>query len=87
MSVGCPIVTTATTAMPEFIVSGNNGYITNDPLEMRERLEELIKNPELGRKIGEAGRQTVIEKFGQERFLYEWDQILRKVADCPPGKL
>lgn len=87
MSVGCPIVTTATTAMPEFIQDGVNGFITNDPVVMRERLIELIKNPELGKKIGNAGRQTVIEQFGQKRFLKEWDDVFQKVARCPTGSL
>ncbi len=86
MSVGCPIVTTATTAMPEFIKDGENGFITNDPVEMRERLEELIKDPKLGKKIGDAGRQTVIKQFGQQRFLDEWNDIFQKVARCPVGR-
>jgi len=87
MSVGCPIVTTATTAMPEFIVDGVNGFITNDPVTIKRRLLELIDNPELGKKIGEAGRQTVIEQFGQQRFLDEWNEVLWRVASCPPGRL
>jgi glycosyltransferase involved in cell wall biosynthesis len=86
MSVGCPIVTTATTAMPEFIKDGVNGFITNDPKIMRERLEELIADPELGKKIGDAGRETVLKQFGQQRFLDEWNKAFWKVAECPPGK-
>lgn len=86
MSVGCPIVTTATTAMPEFIEDGVNGFVTNDPVVMRERLEELIKDPELGKKIGDAGRETIIEQFGQERFLNEWNEVLWKTAKCPSGR-
>jgi len=38
-------------------------------------------------EIGAAGRQTVIEQFGQERFLKEWNEVLYKVANCPPGGL
>ena len=86
MSVGCPIVTTATTMMPEFIVDGVNGFITNDPKVMRQRLEELISNPELGAKIGAAGRQTVMEQFGQQRFLDEWNEAFWKVARSPAGR-
>lgn len=80
MSVGCPIVTTATTAMPEFIQDGVNGFITNDPIVMRERLKQLIDDPELGKKIGDAGRKTIIEQFGQERFLNEWNEVFWKVV-------
>lgn len=86
MSVGCPIVTTATTMMPEFIQDGINGFMTNDPQVMHNRLKELIDNPELGRQIGEAGRNTVIEKFGQQKFLDKWDQAFWKTAKCPTGR-
>lgn len=87
MSVGCPIVTTATTTIPDFIENGENGFITNDPVAMKERLEELIKNPDLGKKIGDAGRKTIIKEFGQGRFLQEWDDVFQKVARCPVGRL
>jgi len=85
MSVGCPIVTTATTAMPEFIEDGVNGFITNDPVTMKERLQELIADQDMAREIGVAGRKTVLEKFGQHRFLDEWNEAFWKVAKCPAG--
>jgi len=87
MSVGCPVVTTATTAMPEFIVDGVNGFISNDPMVLRKRLLELIDDQELGQKMGQEARRTVIEQFGQQRFLDEWNDVLYKTACCPPGQL
>jgi len=86
MSVGCPIVTTATTMMPEFIVDGVNGFITNDPQTMRERLEQLISDKELAKQIGAAGRETVLQQFGQQRFLDEWNEAFWKTAGCPAGR-
>ena len=86
MSVGCPIVTTATTAMPEFIEDGVNGFITNDPVTMKERLQELIADQDMAREIGVAGRKTVLEKFGQQRFLDQWNEAFWKVAKCPAGR-
>lgn len=79
MSVGCPIVTTATTAMPEFIEDRVNGFVTNDPVVMRERLQQLINNPDLGKKIGSAGRETVLKHFGQQQFLDKWNEAFWKV--------
>ncbi len=87
MSVGCPIVTTATTAMPEFIEDNVNGFITNDPVAMRERLQQLIDDPELGKRIGQAGRQTVLKHFGQQQFIDAWNEAFWKVARCPAGRL
>jgi len=86
MSVGCPIVTTATTAMPEFIKDGVNGFITNDPKTMKERLRQLMNDPELGKKIGNAGRQTIIEQFGLQKFLDEWNKTFWKVIRYPIRK-
>jgi hypothetical protein len=87
MSVGCPVVTTATTMMPEFIEDGVNGFITNDPVTMNERLKELINDPNMARTIGAAGRETVVQQFGQERFLKEWNEAFWKTAECPTGRL
>lgn len=86
MSVGCPIVTTATTSIPEFIEDGVNGFMTNDPKVMRERLETLIKDPDMGKEIGAAGRKTVLEQFGQQQFLDSWNKAFWKTAQCPAGR-
>ncbi len=87
MSVGCPIVTTATTAMPEFIKDGENGFITNDPKVMRERLVDLIEDKDMALEIGAAGRETVLKQFGQQQFLDAWNEVLWKTAKCPTGRL
>ncbi len=86
MSVGCPIVTTATTTIPEFIKNGVNGFITNDPVIMRQRLEELIDDQEMALEIGAAGRKTVLEQFSQQQFLDKWNEVFWKVAQSPTGQ-
>lgn len=86
MSVGCPIVTTATTSMPEFIKDGVNGFITNDPISMKEKLKDLIENHDMALEIGAAGRKTVLEQFGQQQFVDAWNRAFRKVSECTTGK-
>lgn len=76
MAVGVPIVTTATCMMPDIIQNGTNGFITNDPKELRQSLIAILQNPELGREMGEKGRQTVIDMFGLDRFVSEWNEVL-----------
>lgn len=80
MSVGLPVVSTATTSIPEFIEDGVNGFCTNDHHRMRECLELLLKDQKLAKEIGERGRQTVIEKFGLDRFVNEWNDVFNEVA-------
>lgn len=86
MSVGCPIVTTATTSIPEFIEDGVNGFITNDPVVMKERLKELIADKDMALEIGAAGRETVLKQFGQQQFLDAWNKAFWKVARCAAGR-
>ncbi|KKN58713.1 hypothetical protein LCGC14_0549490 [marine sediment metagenome] len=86
MSVGCPVVTTATTAMPEFIENGVNGFITNDPVTMKEHLKDLIEDHDMALEIGAAGRETVLKQFGQQQFIDAWNEAFWKVANCPAGK-
>lgn len=86
MSVGCPIVTTATTSIPEFIKNGENGFITNDPTAMKAYLKDLIEDKDMALEIGAAGRKTVLEKFGQQQFLDAWNKAFWKVAECPTGQ-
>ncbi len=86
MSVGCPIVTTATTSIPEFIKNGVNGFITNDPIEMKKHLVELIEDKDMALEIGAAGRETVLKQFGQKQFIDAWNEAFRKVSECPTGR-
>ncbi len=69
MSVGCPIVTTATTSLSDIIKDGVNGYISHNPDELREKLIFLLENPEKGLELGMKARETIKENFGIETFV------------------
>ncbi len=69
MSVGCPIVTTATTSLPDIIEDGINGYISHDPNELREKLIFLLENPEKGLELGVKARETIKENFDIKTFV------------------
>lgn len=78
MSCGCAVVTTETCAIPSFIEHGINGFMSNDETKLREYCEELLANPQLAAKMGHAARKTVEEKFSEQRFVTEWNQIFDK---------
>lgn len=78
MSCGCAVVSTATCEIPNIIKHGENGFISNDEGELRQYIDTLLNNPELAKKMGESARQTVIEKFSEERFINEWNNIFDK---------
>ena len=75
MSCGCAVVSTATCAIPEIIKNGENGFCTNDKAEMRSFLEKLLIDNELVQCLGIAARQTIVNKFGMDSFVSNWNEV------------
>jgi glycosyltransferase involved in cell wall biosynthesis len=86
MSCGCAVVTTNTSAIPDIIVHGKNGFLVppHKPHKMKEYIEFLFTHPDVAKSMGEEARKTVVEKFSMKRFVGEWNFILRKVANETP---
>jgi hypothetical protein len=92
MSIGMPVVALATTALPDVIQDGVNGYISTDPDVLVDRMKSLIADPELARMLGQRAQQTARERFGLDRFRAEWDDTLHaaieqttRAAPAPAG--
>jgi glycosyltransferase involved in cell wall biosynthesis len=78
MACGCAVVSTDTCDIPNIIKHGVNGFLSNDEGELRGYLDQLLANPELAAKMGQAARETIKEKFSEERFINEWNDIFDK---------
>ena len=63
MAVGVPAVVTEVDGSPEAILDGVNGFIVKpkDVETMAQRVIQLIRDPDLRRKMGEEGRKRVAE--------------------------
>lgn len=81
MMVGLPALCFAVTEHPRVIQDGVNGFISNNLLELEERMHILLRDPALAREIGRAGQQVVRERYNIQRFVRDWDQTLREVAE------
>jgi len=88
MEIGLPVVALATTELVTVIKDGINGFIDTNVERLIHRMRELLADPEEARLIGEAGRRTVRERFGLERFITDWEAAfeealaLREVVPC-----
>jgi glycosyltransferase involved in cell wall biosynthesis len=79
MASGKPLVGTRVGGIPEIIDHGQTGYLVDrrDSAAMANRILELLRDPDLRRRMGEAGRQVAVDKFnhktnvGQLLKLYE----------------
>lgn len=65
MAHGKPIVATKVGGIPELVDDGISGFLTarGDCEAAAEKLEKLVHDPELRRRMGESGRRLVEEKF------------------------
>lgn len=65
MAHGKPVVATRVGGIPELITDGVSGHLVDrgDTSAMSDRILSLLGDPELRARMGEAGRETVSNKF------------------------
>jgi glycosyltransferase involved in cell wall biosynthesis len=91
MACGVPLVATTGGALPEVV--GPDGVAalsvpTNDPSALAIAIERLLDDPELRTRIGEAGRNRVLDRFtwrkSAEGMIENWYALLdeREHAGC-----
>ena len=79
MHMGVPVVALATTEVPE-AVPPEAGIVSTRVDELRAGIERLIADPDEARELGLRGRVAALERYGLQRFLDDWDDLLEEVA-------
>jgi hypothetical protein len=79
MHLGMPVVALATTEVPEAVPRAA-GVVSNRLDVLADGLRELIEDPARARECGRAARAAALERFGLERFLADWDDLLEEVT-------
>jgi glycosyltransferase involved in cell wall biosynthesis len=75
-----PVVALATTEAPDAVPAGT-GVISTRVERLGEAVREFMSDPELARETGRAARAAALERYGLERFLGRWDEVLEEVAN------
>ncbi len=68
---GTPVIGGNVGGIRHQIADGVNGFLVDSVEQAAERIVQLIKNPELGGKLGRAARETVRERFLLTRLIEE----------------
>ncbi|MDF5733723.1 MAG: glycosyltransferase [Rhizonema sp. PD38] len=73
MRAGLPVLISDVGGVSEVVLEGETGFLVPkaDVLAMQERLTQLITNPDLRIRMGEAGRRRYETNFTIERMLNE----------------
>jgi hypothetical protein len=80
MMIGVPVIGLATTEMATVIENGKSGYVDTNVANLVERMQELLRDPQEARRLGEGARQRALERFSISRFIADWDRALRDVT-------
>jgi glycosyltransferase involved in cell wall biosynthesis len=81
MQLGRPVVTTAVGAAPELVVDGETGRIVppGDAAALASAIRETLADPDGARRMAEAGRRRVAERYGAEALVGRVEDVYRKV--------
>jgi len=76
---GRPVVATAVGGVPDVVRDGVDGFLVTpgDVEAMADRLARLAADADLRRRMGEAGAESVRERYAVERLLDDMDRLYR----------
>ena len=80
MSASVPVIASRVGGLREAIWHGRNGLlIENEPAAFAAAIRDLMDHPERRRQIGEAARQTIMERFTVDRMVRHTIETYRQV--------
>jgi Glycosyl transferases group 1 len=79
MHLGMPVVALGTTEVHE-AVPPEAGVVSTKVDLLADAMRRMIDDPDEAAERGRAARAAVLERYGLERFLADWDELLEEVA-------
>jgi glycosyltransferase involved in cell wall biosynthesis len=79
MHLGMPVVALATTEVPQ-AVPPEAGVISTRVEVLERALRLFVNEPGEAQARGRASREFALSRYGLDRFLSDWDDVLMEVA-------
>jgi glycosyltransferase involved in cell wall biosynthesis len=80
MALGVATVMSPAGVNTDIISSGDNGFLAGSEDEWVETLARLVQDEDLRRRVGEAGRQTVVDRYSGRQWAPRFLEILKRAA-------
>lgn len=80
MALGLPAVMSPVGVNRDIVQDGHNGFLADSTEEWVEKLSALVESAALRRTLGQAGRQTVVERFSVASQQAHLLQLLRQLT-------
>jgi glycosyltransferase involved in cell wall biosynthesis len=87
MACAVPLVATTGGALPEVVEDGVTGILVPpaDSIALAEAIGSLMGNADLRRRMGQAGRERILEKFSWRKAALETEAVYREVLGESPA--
>src|SRR3954469_5863726 len=66
--------------IPLQITDGESGFLADSPEQCARRCLEILADPELGKRLGRAGKEHARERFLSPRLLRDWVELLSELG-------
>jgi glycosyltransferase involved in cell wall biosynthesis len=77
---GLPVVTTNVGSVPEVVLDGETGIVTElDVQEIANALEKLVHDKVLRTKLGRAGQEFTLKNYGVKRLVHDHEELYKKL--------
>ena len=72
-----PVVATDVGSVSEIVEDGVNGFLVSPgaPDQLAQAMLRVLKDPELGRRLGAAGRKKVEQQYTVERMVHRYESL------------
>jgi glycosyltransferase involved in cell wall biosynthesis len=79
---GLVVVATPTGGTPEIVLDGENGllFTPGNAEDLAQKIARLADDPETRRRLAQAGKQTVLERFTMTQMVDDIESFLQRVA-------
>lgn len=81
MACGLPVIASPVGVNAEIVEHGVNGFLASNETEWRVALATLLRDPELRRRMGEAGRRKVEDHYSLQVWGPRVARLMRSVAE------
>lgn len=86
MAAGKPVVASRTGGIPELVIDRVTGLLVppKDPGALARAILHLVSQAGLGRRMGDKGREQVLERFTMEQMAKKNEDYYYELREAPP---
>jgi len=77
---GRPFIGGKVGGIPLQVSDGETGFLVSSPQECAQRAVDILSDPELGQRLGRAGKESVRRRFLTPRLLRDWLVLFEQMA-------